>query len=49
MKQSEDARKIVSDPHVDEVQAQIRRIQEQAEMMKPRSSDESEMTSGRLS
>jgi hypothetical protein len=49
MKHSEDACTIVSDPHVDQVQAQIRRIQEQAEMMKPRSSDESEMTSGGLS
>jgi hypothetical protein len=36
MKQSEEATKIVADRHADQVQAQIRRIQEEAEVRKRR-------------
>lgn len=35
MKQSEEAKQIVADRHADQVRAQIRRIQEEAEMRKP--------------
>ena len=45
MKQSEEARKIVADRHADQVQAQIRRIEEEAEMRKPRLSEVSEIRS----
>jgi hypothetical protein len=48
MKQSEEARKMMADRHADQVQAQIRRIEEEAEMRKPRLSDVSEIrTRGR--
>jgi len=43
MKQSEEARKLMADRHADQVQAQIRRIEEEAEMRKPRQSDVSEI------
>jgi len=39
MKQSEEARKLMADRHAEQVQAQIRRIEEEAEMRKPRLSD----------
>jgi len=45
MKQSEEARKIMADRHADQVQAQIRRIEEEAEMRKPRLSEVSEIGS----
>jgi len=46
MKQSEEARKIVADRHADQVQAQIRRIEEEAERRKPRPSDVSDRYTG---
>jgi hypothetical protein len=42
MKQSEEARKIVADRHADQVQAQVRRIEEEAERRKPRPSEVSD-------
>jgi len=45
MKQSEEASKMIADRHADQVQAQIRRIEEEAEMRKPRLSDASEIRS----
>src|SRR5665647_1579458 len=45
MKQSEEIREIVAARHADQVQAQIRRIEEEAERRKPRPSELSEVTS----
>jgi len=45
MKQSEEARKMMADRHADQVRAQIRRIEEESEMRKPRPSDVSEIRS----
>ena len=45
MKQSEEARKMMADRHADQVQAQIRRIEEEAEIRKPRLNDVCEIRS----
>jgi len=42
---TEEARKMMADRHADQVKAQIRRIEEEAEMRKPRRSDDSEIRS----